>query len=62
MSPFTFVGNRIDRFVLPLVSRHALDVLKRGYDSTAAHRDTGCHLPPWFIALQRGGRYAEQPS
>ena len=38
MSPFTFVGNRIDRFVLPLISRHALRVLKREYDGTGAHQ------------------------
>lgn len=38
MSPFTFVANRIDRFVLPLVSRHALEVLKREYDCTTAHQ------------------------
>lgn len=38
MSPFNFVANRIDRFVLPLVSRHALEVLKREYDCTAAHQ------------------------
>ncbi len=38
MSPFTFVENRIDRFVLPLVSRHALEVLKREYGCTAAHQ------------------------
>lgn len=38
MSPFTFVAKRIDCFVLPLVSRHALDVLKREYDCTAAHQ------------------------
>lgn len=38
MSPFTFVANHIDRFVLPVVSRHALVVLKREYDCTAAHR------------------------
>lgn len=38
MSPFTFVGNRIDRFVLSLISRHALEVLKREYGCTAAHQ------------------------
>jgi len=38
VSPLTFIATRIDRFVLPVVSRHALDVLKREYDSTAAHR------------------------
>lgn len=38
MSPFTFVGTRIDRFVLPLISRHALPVLKREYDGTGAHQ------------------------
>jgi hypothetical protein len=38
VSPFTFVGKRIDRFVLPLVSRHALPVLKREYDGSGAHQ------------------------
>ena len=38
MSPFTLVANRIDRFVLPVVSRHALPILKREYDCAAAHQ------------------------
>lgn len=38
MNPFTFVATRIDRFVLPVVSLHALDVLKREYGRTTAHQ------------------------
>ena len=38
MNPFSFIGTRIDRVVLPHVSRHALDVLKREYDCMTAHQ------------------------
>ena len=61
MSPFTFVGNRIDRLTVPLVSRHALDALKLRHGPAAAHRHTGCHLPSRAIAVQPGGGHAEQP-
>ena len=37
MNPAAFLGKRIDRFVLPVFSRHALVVLKREYDATAVH-------------------------
>lgn len=58
MSPFTFIGNRIDMSVRAIVGR---DALKRG-NSAAAHRDdTSPHLFPRSVALQRGGRNAEQP-
>jgi hypothetical protein len=61
VSPLTFVGNRIDRLAVSLVSRHAFDALKRRYGPAAAHRDTGCHLPSRAIAVQPGGGHAEQP-
>ena len=56
MSPFTFIANRIDRFVLPLVSRHALDVLKREYDHTSMHQIL------WHAWHAFGGRMKIQPA
>lgn len=38
MNPFAYIGTRIDHVVLPHVSRHALDVLKREYDAVSAHQ------------------------
>jgi hypothetical protein len=61
VSPFTFVGNRIDTFVVCFAGRRALDAVKRRYDRTAAHRDTDCPLPSHAIASQPGGSHAEQP-
>ena len=38
MNLSALLARRIDRFVLPVVSRHALVVLKREYGATAAHQ------------------------
>lgn len=38
MNLFTLIGTRIDRWVLPLASRHALSVLKREYGCMEAHQ------------------------